>query len=217
MRNRVTKELLSEPQPKTFSLESLPVYLPQSRGGLFSNESGLSRKLEVRGFVNLQRHYKMVEAGDKAKEAGKGKSFKIPARFKQVASKTPAPENPFITVDTSVSTPAYENALKAKDLIIYPIENDGNCLFRAVAHQVYGNQELHKVVCEKCVLFMQNDADYFSDFVEDNNITEYLDNMALVGYWGGHIELQVFIPLYANCFHIRKESLLCKSPTFCRH
>ena len=45
---------------------------------------------------------------------------------------------------------AYDASLRARGLAIVGIKGAGNCLFGAVAHQVYGDEELHALVRAAC-------------------------------------------------------------------
>jgi len=45
----------------------------------------------------------------------------------------------------------YVSALSSQSLRLVPVSGDGNCLFRAVAHQVYDNEDLHALVRAKCM------------------------------------------------------------------
>lgn len=49
---------------------------------------------------------------------------------------------------------------------IFDVGEDGNCLFRAIAHQAYGNEEQHKIVRQKCMEYIKVEKAYFSSFVE---------------------------------------------------
>jgi OTU domain-containing protein 5 len=49
----------------------------------------------------------------------------------------------------------YITALKFQNLRVVAISGDGNCLFRSVAHQVYGDEEFHGVVRQKCMDYME--------------------------------------------------------------
>lgn len=47
---------------------------------------------------------------------------------------------------------------------------DGNCLFRAVSHQIYGSSEHHLVVRVKCMQYIAQHKDYFHAFIVDEDI-----------------------------------------------
>ncbi len=49
----------------------------------------------------------------------------------------------------------FENALKEKKgYIIKKMGEDGACMFRAVADQVYGDQDMHPIVRKSCIDYM---------------------------------------------------------------
>ena len=45
--------------------------------------------------------------------------------------------------------------------------DDGNCQFRALAHELYGDQERHALVRERVVTHLRENADSYSFFVGD--------------------------------------------------
>jgi len=67
---------------------------------------------------------------------------------------------------TSSQFERYQLALGGRSLQIFAVDGDGNCLFRSVAHQVYGDAELHGLVREKCMAYMESERAYFEPFVE---------------------------------------------------
>lgn len=81
---------------------------------------------------------------------------------------------------------------------IFDVGEDGNCLFRAIAHQAYGNEEQHKIVRQKCMEYIKVEKEYFSSFVEGGKeqIAEYIDDKCKDGVWGDHIEIQAMSEIY---------------------
>jgi hypothetical protein len=69
------------------------------------------------------------------------------------------------------------------------MEMDGNCLFRAISHQIYGDPEVHLLVREKCLNYILAGADYFKAFIADENIQQYCDRKSAPGIWGDDVEL----------------------------
>lgn len=68
------------------------------------------------------------------------------------------------------------------------IATDGNCLFRAISDQIYGQETLntHLILRYKAVEFMRENRDDFECFIEDSQtFEEYLDKMSKDGTWGG--------------------------------
>lgn len=49
----------------------------------------------------------------------------------------------------------YGRALRNKGLRVVPVEGDGNCLFRSVSHQVYGDDSHHRLVRARCMDYME--------------------------------------------------------------
>ena len=85
------------------------------------------------------------------------KSATIPeaaASFRAAAS---TPRTPVLSTGSSAFR-SYNLALIAQGLGIGRIVGDGNCLFRSVATQVYGDEKHHGIVREKCTDFISRDA-----------------------------------------------------------
>ena len=45
----------------------------------------------------------------------------------------------------------FEKMMRKRGFIVKPMGEDGACLFRSVADQVYGDQEMHAVVRSHCM------------------------------------------------------------------
>ena len=92
----------------------------------------------------------------------------------------------------------YESALLAvHSLAIHPVGSDGNCLFRAVADQVYGDESAHAVVRAAATDLMAIDADFFADFVA-GSFPRYLARMRKLGTWGDDPEVQAMADVYSR-------------------
>lgn len=70
------------------------------------------------------------------------------------------------------------------------IKGDGNCVFRAVSDQLYGNEDHHMVLRAQAVEFMALSRDLMEAFVIGESYDEYIGRMAKEGVWAGHLELQ---------------------------
>eukprot|EP00871_Galdieria_phlegrea_P003341 jgi/Galph1/4007/GphlegSOOS_G2673.1 len=91
----------------------------------------------------------------------------------------------------------FRKQLFSSGLDIRPVEEDGNCLFRAVADQIYGSEDCHEEVRANTCDYMEALADFFSKFIaNDRPFSEYVRNMRKDGSWGGNIELQGISLLY---------------------
>ncbi|KAJ8526366.1 hypothetical protein K7X08_028843 [Anisodus acutangulus] len=56
---------------------------------------------------------------------------------------------------------------RAKGLEVKKMLEDGNCLFRAVADQVYGDSENYDLVRQMCIDYMERERDHFSQFITE--------------------------------------------------
>mmetsp|Transcript_9648 Transcript_9648/g.17765 ORF Transcript_9648/g.17765 Transcript_9648/m.17765 type:complete len:546 (-) Transcript_9648:1879-3516(-) len=92
----------------------------------------------------------------------------------------------------------YVNALKERNLSIVEMVGDGNCLFRAISHQVYGTAAHHALVREYCVNYMEYERAYFEPFVVGgkDGFDAYVAHKRKSGVWGDDIELQAMCELY---------------------
>lgn len=78
---------------------------------------------------------------------------------KTTSSTTTVPTTTATTATTSSSSSStamtnFEKALKTRGLELVEQEGDGNCLFRAVSFQVYGDANAHLDVRKRCMDFM---------------------------------------------------------------
>lgn len=90
----------------------------------------------------------------------------------------------------------YEKLLKEnKGLIIKRCTDDGACLFRSVADQLYGDQEMHGVVRIKCMDYMVKNRDYFSQFVTEDYMS-YINRKRQDNCYGNQLEMQAMSEMY---------------------
>uniref|UniRef100_A0A672T080 ubiquitinyl hydrolase 1 n=1 Tax=Sinocyclocheilus grahami TaxID=75366 RepID=A0A672T080_SINGR len=90
----------------------------------------------------------------------------------------------------------FEKALREKKgYEIKKMKEDGACLFRAVADQVYGDQDMHDVVRKQCMDYLTKNADYFSSYVTED-FTTYINRKRKNNCHGNHIEMQAMAEMY---------------------
>ena len=91
----------------------------------------------------------------------------------------------------------FETLLKEeKNWSIKVVAGDGNCVFRAISHQVYGTEDHHKLVRQKCMDYIEYDKNYYKDFVSMPNIEDYIALKRQDGKWGDNLEIQVLSEIY---------------------
>ena len=83
---------------------------------------------------------------------------------------------------------------------IKKVPDDGNCLFGAFSHQVYGDSCFHGLIREKCCNYMKLNAANFVDFIDTDSryldFEDYLQYMGTLGSWGGNLEITALSELY---------------------
>ena len=84
--------------------------------------------------------------------------------------------------------------LSEKDCVIEEVDEDGNCLFRAVARQIYGDQKKFQQVRGEMVNWNIKHRSYFSEF--ETNIDERLSKQLMNQSWGGELEIKAMSELY---------------------
>ena len=84
----------------------------------------------------------------------------------------------------------FREKLKKAGCKVFEVENDGNCLFRAVALQTLGDVSMHAVVRKKCCQHLSMHRKHFKNFVgDDKSFESYLTRMSKDCVWGGHMEI----------------------------
>jgi len=102
------------------------------------------------------------------------------------------------TLDTEEK---FQDKMKKIGLTILEQASDGNCLFRSISHQVYGDPENHAVVRAKCVDYIESEAYFFRGYIAED-FKPYCDRMRISGVWGDHVEIQAMAELYDRTIEI---------------
>lgn len=103
----------------------------------------------------------------------------------------------------------FEKKLRKKGLTITKMGEDGACLFRAVADQVYGDEEMHSLVRKLCCDYMTKNSDYFSQYVTEE-FPQYVARKRRDHIQGNHVELQALSELFARpieVYHYNSEPI----------
>ncbi|KAG5635303.1 hypothetical protein H0H81_011774 [Sphagnurus paluster] len=119
-----------------------------------------------------------------------------PARI-QSAPAPPDPPKPLLTATSSADSTAQLNAqLRALGLYAADTLGDGNCLFRALADQLYGSPARHMDLRARICDWIERHRARYEPFVEDERGLEtHLRCMREHGTYGGHMELSAFAHL----------------------
>ena len=67
---------------------------------------------------------------------------------------------------------------------------DGNCQFRALAKQIFGDPEKHDIVRRRAVGYIANHRARFEPYLGKQYLDKYLAEMAKLGTWGDELTLR---------------------------
>lgn len=95
----------------------------------------------------------------------------------------------------------FEKKMKKKNLMIKKMTEDGACLFRAIADQVYGDQDMHSCVRKHCMDYISRNEDAFAPFVSENFQT-YVTRKRRDDCFGNHIELAAMSEMYNRVIEV---------------
>ena len=80
------------------------------------------------------------------------------------------------------------------------VKGDGNCFFRALAKQLYSDEQKHGFVRQETIRYMREHREDFEHFVHDKDFDSYVDLMSIEGeYVKGELEIQAA----ADAFNVR--------------
>lgn len=95
----------------------------------------------------------------------------------------------------------FEKKMKKKGLVIKQMMEDGACLFRAIADQVYGDQDMHDMVRKHCMDYVEANAEMFSPFVSENFQT-YVNRKRQHDCFGNHVEIAAMSEIYNRVIEV---------------
>jgi hypothetical protein len=102
---------------------------------------------------------------------------------------------------TSLADVAFRNRMKRSGMSIIEVEGDGNCLFRAVAHQLYLDPSRHIELRTACVEHMKKHRERFETFCT-SKFDEHLRRMSNLGTWGDDLEIRAMEEILDRPFFI---------------
>ena len=94
------------------------------------------------------------------------------------------------------NTPDVTRQLQNRSLRVVPISRDGNCLFRAVSHQMYHTENNHQEIRLMAVDHIKKNAEFYKSFLANENLDQRVKKMSKLGEWGDHLEIQAISEVY---------------------
>ena len=86
--------------------------------------------------------------------------------------------------------------LSDRGLRTVEVEGDGNCFFRVIAHQMYGDSSLHQVVRARAVEQVVNNIQMFIGFIEKKKIDDFVDSLSTNREWADNLAVQAVTDAY---------------------
>jgi hypothetical protein len=152
-----------------------------SEGGLFKQFTNLFGAKDA-GATTL-----VVTAAPKPEDGTSGEG--VPAAAVVVKPLAEGEENERDEEEIARREQEFLEKLEGTGLHVFAIEGDGNCLFRAVSHQLYLHQDMHEELRACCVEHLTRHRKRFEVFCE-GDFDEYLRNLSKSGVWGDDLEIR---------------------------
>merc|ERR1712187_877772 len=82
-----------------------------------------------------------------------------------------------------------------------PVQADGNCQFRALSQQMYGDENYHGDLRARVIEQLESTPERYEDFVLEP-YADYVKRMARHGEWGDNVTLQAASDVLGTDIHI---------------
>ena len=94
--------------------------------------------------------------------------------------------------------------LRLHQLGLRPVDvgGDGDCFFRAVSHQLYGDPNHHLLIRQAGVQYLSNNPERFIESNTENSWNEYINNMSMQGTWCDALIVQAVADCQNVAIHI---------------
>eukprot|EP01031_Cornospumella_fuschlensis_P030715 gene30715-37114_t len=93
-------------------------------------------------------------------------------------------------------------------LRIEEMDGDGNCMFRCIGHQLYGDPERHLEVRKHVLDCVESHQEHFEAFIDDDEtFSDYIDRMREPGEWGDNLELYAACMCYGVNIYIHQADM----------
>ncbi|KRX01602.1 Chromo domain protein [Pseudocohnilembus persalinus] len=147
-------------------------------------------------WVNLKDESRVAEVGTYSKAHGRASLEKNNPKYQKI-------QKEFIQI-LKKKEKEFKSDLKNIDFEIYEVEGDGNCLFRAISHQIYGTEKYHQEIRNICLDYIMINKNYFKDFIIGGvrNFEDYIQWKRSDKVWGDNLEIQALREIYERPIQI---------------
>lgn len=95
-----------------------------------------------------------------------------------------------------------ENIITERGLRTVDVKGDGNCFFRVIAHQIYGDSSLYKQVRAAAVQQVVQNVDQFVEFTEGQRIDDFVASLSTDREWADNLAIQAVSDAYGISLEI---------------
>ena len=90
--------------------------------------------------------------------------------------------------------------MRLRQLGLRPVDvgGEGDCFFRAVSHQLYGDPNHHLLIRQAGVQYLSNNPERLTESNTENSWNEYINNMSMQGTWCDAL----FVQAVADCQNV---------------
>ncbi|GAA5989781.1 hypothetical protein JCM10908_002318 [Rhodotorula pacifica] len=125
-------------------------------------------------------------------------------------------EKPKLIEDPELEEKVLNAQLREAGLYAANILGDGNCLFRALADQLYGSPSMHLAIRHEICDYLAANADRYRLFVDEDSVKGGFDGhvreMRQPGTYGTNIELSAFVARYRRPVKVYQPNLVYVMP-----
>ncbi|GAA5870518.1 hypothetical protein JCM3774_003697 [Rhodotorula dairenensis] len=125
-------------------------------------------------------------------------------------------EKPKLIEDPELEEKVLSAQLREAGLYAANILGDGNCLFRALADQLYGSPSMHLAIRHEICDYLAVNADRYRLFVDEDSVKGGFDGhvreMRQPGTYGTNIELSAFVARYRRPVKVYQPNLVYVMP-----
>lgn len=95
----------------------------------------------------------------------------------------------------------FKRCMSSLGFEIKQMNEDGACLFRSIADQVYGDQECHSQVRQDCMNYIVKNRDYFEPYITED-FDKYIARKKHWNVHGNHLEIQAMSEMYNRTIEV---------------
>lgn len=99
------------------------------------------------------------------------------------------------------------NQMESLGFVRFPIGGDGNCLFRALAHQLEGNDDNHMALRQNVCDYLEEHSAYWENVIPFAGFSRYVSRMRHSGRYGDEHCIVAFAKQYSVCVNVHQMNL----------